>query len=255
MCRIYRNMNINILVYKNTSMQNRGCEAMGLELLENNTYESKKDYIYRMIRKNIIDINLKPGEVISENDIANAFETSRTPIREAFTRLANEELIEIYPQKGTFVSLIDIKRAQEAKFMRVNLEKEIVRQACREFPDDILFQLEANINQQEFCVMKENYITIFDLDNEMHELIYRGCKMDRIWSAIRFISGDYDRIRTLRLSSDTDWNAIIDDHKQLIKAIKDKDEERGLKIISDHLTMIDRDVILLKEKYPEYFKQ
>ncbi|WP_231968723.1 GntR family transcriptional regulator [Thermoanaerobacterium sp. RBIITD] len=227
---------------------------MNFELLVNNSFESKKDYIYRVIRKNIIDFNLKPGEAISENEIANTFETSRTPIRETFTKLANEELIEIYPQKGTFVSLIDIKRSQEAKFMRVNLEMEIMKLACTEFPDEILFQLESNINQQEFCIMKKNYITIFDLDNEMHELIYKGCKKERIWSAIRFISGDYDRIRTLRLSSNPDWDTIIEDHKAIIKSIKEKNVDQGLNIIKEHLTQIDNDVILLKEKYPEYFK-
>lgn len=249
---IYRN--INMLVYKHTIFNYRGYEVMKLDLLDKSIYVTRKEYIYRMIRKNIMDINLKPGEAISENELAIIFETSRTPIREALSRLSDEGLIEIYPQKGTFVSLIDLNRLQEAKFMRINLEREIIKQACTSFPEDMLFNVMTNINQQEYFMNKRNYIKLFDLDNEMHEFIYIGCKKKRIWSAIRFISGDYDRIRTLRLLGNPDWEEIIEGHKEIANAIREKKRDKGIEKIIEHLTMIDNDVKYLENKYPSYFK-
>ena len=78
---------------------------MKIELLEKNSYETIKNYTYRVLRSNIIDLNLKPGESISENEIANNLNVSRTPVREAFSLLVSEQLLEIYPQKGTQVFL------------------------------------------------------------------------------------------------------------------------------------------------------
>jgi len=85
---------------------------MKLELFEKDHSESIKCYIYRVLRNNIIDLNLRPGEIISENEIANTLSVSRTPTREAFSKLASEELLEVYPQKGTKVSYIDLKRVE-----------------------------------------------------------------------------------------------------------------------------------------------
>mgnify|MGYP000860837837 CR=1 FL=1 len=227
---------------------------MNVELLEKNSSESIGDYTYRTVRKNIIDLNLKPGEAITENEIANILNISRTPIRETFAKLVREELVEIYPQKGTFVSLIDLERVEEAKFMRLNLERAAMKLACKDFPDDVLFDLESNFNQQEFCLSKKNYILIFDLDNEMHRLIFKGCSKERVWSSIHYLNGDFDRLRVLRLSSNLDWNKIISHHRNIIKAIKEKNCELGIKTMEEHLTLVDSDKKELKGKYPEYFR-
>lgn len=227
---------------------------MKLELLENKSSESIKEYTYRVLRQNIISLNLKPGETITENEIANSLNVSRTPIREAFAKLVGEQLLEVYPQKSTFVSLIDFKRVEEAQFMRVNLEEAIVKLACENFSEDVLFELESNLNQQQFCFAKKNYITTFDLDNEMHELIFKGCGKSRVWSAIRFMAGDFDRIRTLKLSSFMRWDEIIEQHRIIVKAIKNKDADLCARTMHEHIAQVKEDQIILKEKYPQYFK-
>lgn len=128
---------------------------MNLEILEKKSFDSIKNYTYIVLRNNIIDLNIKPGEIISENEIANILNVSRTPVREAFAKLVSEELLEIFPQKGTQVSYIDLKRAEEARFMRLKFEEAVVQLACEDFPKDYLFELESNINQQEFCIAKK----------------------------------------------------------------------------------------------------
>ncbi|MCB2358179.1 GntR family transcriptional regulator [Clostridium estertheticum] len=228
---------------------------MKIELLEKNSYETIKNYTYRVLRSNIIDLNLKPGESISENEIANNLNVSRTPVREAFSLLVSEQLLEIYPQKGTQVSYIDLKRVEDARFMRLKLEQAVIELACEDFQESYLFDLESNINQQQFCVLKKNYTAAFNLDNSFHELIFKGCKKERIFNAIHFMNGDFDRIRALNLISSMNMDLVVAQHKSIIDAIKAKDSELGIKIVGEHLSKVNDDKMILLREYPEYFKE
>jgi len=227
---------------------------MKLELLEKESFGSIKNYTYMVLRKNIVTLNVKPGETISENEIASMLNVSRTPVREAFAKLVSEELLEIFPQRGTQVSFIDLNRVEEAQFMRLKLEEAIVKLACENFPEDYMFELESNINQQEFCIAKKNYITALELDNSLHELIFKGCRKKRIWDAIHFMKSDFDRIRALNVISSRNMDIVLTQHKGIVNAIKAKDSELGVKIVREHLTDVNDYKTMLINKYPKYFK-
>src|SRR5919112_241624 len=86
--------------------------------------------IYGQIRQDIILLRLRPGTRLSENELALRFGTSRAPVREALIRLAEEGLIEVQPQRGSFVSRISLASMQRARFVREALEIAIVRRAA-----------------------------------------------------------------------------------------------------------------------------
>lgn len=75
--------------------------------------ESTRECVYRMLRANIMNLQHTPGSTVSETDIAESLHISRTPIREASIRLVHEKLIDVFPQKGTYVSLIDLRYVEE----------------------------------------------------------------------------------------------------------------------------------------------
>jgi len=129
--------------------------------------ESVREYVYRLLKTNITNLTLPPGQNISEKEIADLLNVSRTPVREAFIKLAQEHLLDIVPQKGTYVSLIDTDQVEESKFARETLEKEVIQQACVDFPKEELFQLQSYIALQELCVKEENYLQFFELDEKM----------------------------------------------------------------------------------------
>ena len=228
---------------------------LNLELEKREVAESVKDYAYRVLRKNIIYLTVKPGEAISENTVALALNVSRTPVRETFAKLVNDNLLEVYPQKGTYVPLIDMKRVRESVFMRVTMEDAIIKEACTNFPVEYLFLLESNLNQQLFCYSKNKIDKVLELDNEMHELIYKGCGMENIWSAIKSIGSDQYRVRFLKLATKIRWDETIEEHRQIIQAIKNKDSEAGYKVMHEHVMKIDNDIEVLIKKYPDYFKK
>ena len=104
--------------------------------------ENTKHYIYRVLKMNIMTLNIKPGTGISEADIREFLKVSRTPIRESIVRLSEERLMDVYPQKGSFVSLIDLKIVEEAYFMRKILEKEVLKLATKNFSEAAIKELE-----------------------------------------------------------------------------------------------------------------
>ena len=81
-----------------------------------------------------MSLQLKPGQSISEVELAEALNLSRTPIREVLAKLREEHLVVVIPQVGTYISKINPQLIMEASFMRYTLEKEVLKQACESFP-------------------------------------------------------------------------------------------------------------------------
>jgi GntR family transcriptional regulator, rspAB operon transcriptional repressor len=215
---------------------------------------STREHVYHLLREQILELQLEPGASLSEKEISEKFQVSRTPVREAFLKLSQEGLLEVYPQKGTFVSLIDLGLVEEARFMREQLEKAVVRLACERFPEDKLISLEMNLKMQEMCEKQQDYQKLFELDEDFHRTIFQGCNKERIWLAMQPMNTHLNRIRILRLTSNYNWNDILSQHTEIFNAIKDQSPERGVKIMQDHLTLVVIDKEDLKRVNPKYFR-
>jgi GntR family transcriptional regulator, rspAB operon transcriptional repressor len=103
-------------------------------------------------------------------------------------KLNQDSVVDILPQKGTYVSLIDPEHAAETKFLRECVEKEVIKQACLSFPKEENFKLQANLALQELCITERNYVRWFELDEDMHGTIFAGCKKAHIWSVIQLMN-------------------------------------------------------------------
>lgn len=215
---------------------------------------STGDFTYQTLKNKILSLELEPGTKISEKDVAENLQVSRTPIRESFLKLSQEQLLEIYPQSGTFVSRIDLDQVEEARFVRENIEKAIVRLACKEFSDEYAFHLETNIAMQELCVGKENYAQLFELDEEFHKNLFYGCRKIRSWNMIQQMNYDFNRLRMLRLSTILNWDIIISQHKQIFELITNKETDKAEEVMMQHLRLVVVEKDVLKESYPNYFK-
>ena len=84
--------------------------------------------IYNEVKRDIILLKIKPGESISEADLTKKYKISRTPIRDIIKRLENENLLEVRPQKGTFVTSIDLSMLYEVMFLREVLEIAVAKE-------------------------------------------------------------------------------------------------------------------------------
>lgn len=213
---------------------------------------SKK--LYQILKEEIIKLHLEPGLNISEKGISEKFNISRTPVREAFLLLSQDGLLDIYPQKGTFVSLIDLDAVEEARFLRECVERAVVKLACKKFPQEKMFFLEMNFKVEKMCMDKNDYTGFFQADEEFHKAIFEGCNKKRTWDTICQVEADFQRIRVLSLSLKLKLDDVYSQHLIIMDAIKNKKPEIADKIMKEHLTMVNFDSIKLKEKYREYFK-
>ncbi|MCM3689706.1 GntR family transcriptional regulator [Neobacillus niacini] len=219
-----------------------------------NNKRSIREHVYTAIKTQILKLELEPGRKISEKDIGETLQVSRTPIREAFLKLEQEELLEIYPQRGTFVSRINLDQVEEARFMRENIERGIVRLACEQFPEDYFIQLETNITMQKLFDEKKNFTRLYELDDQFHQILFDGCKKSRTWAILQQMNTHFNRVRALRTSLGMKWDFIINQHEQIFNLIKSRDVDLVEKVITEHLQVVVFEKAVLKEKYPNYFK-
>jgi DNA-binding GntR family transcriptional regulator len=169
-------------------------------------------------------------------------------------KLAQEELIETIPQKGSFISLIDLELVEESRFVRETLESAIVRQACELLNSEQVLQLQHLVSLQELCVEEHNYARLFELDEEFHRTIIVGCGKTRTWGLLQQLSTHYNRIRFLRLAVNYDWETILSDHREIVRAIREKHPDRAEQAMHEHLSRVNFEKEELKAKYPTYFK-
>jgi len=197
--------------------------------------ETGKEYAYRVLKDNIMSLELKPGELLSESDLSEKLNISRTPIREVIMRLKGEHLIEVKPQAGTYVSLIDKEMIDEAIFMRKLLEKEVLKEACNKLSEEMFMELEKNLFAQKLVSNKEGKENEFhNLDKEFHRLIFIGCNKANIWESIMKISTHYNRMRLLS-ERKIDKALLINQHEEMLSIIKNKDLDKIDEYIGKHI--------------------
>ncbi|MEJ8303710.1 GntR family transcriptional regulator [Saccharibacillus sacchari] len=184
--------------------------------------ENGKDYAYRVIRQNIMNLTLEPGKAISEIDLAEALQLSRTPVREVMSRLKEEYLVDVIPQVGTYISKIDPQLIEEAVFMRFSLEKEVLLLACNLFSAEDLLALRYNVEKQENLQQRQNVASQFhELDNEFHGLLFRSCGKKHVWDSVTRLSTHYNRMR-LKFEMEHDFTEAIEQHVNLIELIAER---------------------------------
>ncbi|MDU2290499.1 GntR family transcriptional regulator [uncultured Clostridium sp.] len=197
--------------------------------------ENGKDYVYRVLKDNIMCLELKPGELLSESDLAKKLNVSRTPIREVLIKLKAEKLIEVKPQAGTYVSLIDWNLIEEAIFIRYNLEKEALKEACENFSDDILMEMEKCLFAQKLIAQKgDNLLEFHNLDKEYHRLLFVGINKSNVWESICNISTHYNRMRLLA-EMKLNKEFLVDQHITYLDIIKNKDSNIIDEVVSHHI--------------------
>jgi GntR family transcriptional regulator, rspAB operon transcriptional repressor len=215
---------------------------------------STRDQVYSVLRENIISLGLEPGRSISEKEISELLQVSRTPVREAFVKLSQEELLEVFPQRGTIVSLIDLHHVEEARFIREHLERAAVRVACENFPMESLFKLETNLKMQKLCIQEKDFTKMFELDEEFHYTIAHGGGKERIWAVIQQMNAHLNRIRMLSLAADYNWDLILEQHEKIYTSIKHNDPDEADSVMKEHLNKLTFEQETLKNEYKKYFK-
>ena len=233
-----------------------GLMALNINKSMKNMGENNSQYAYRVLKDNIMNLNLSPGQILNENELIDILGISRTPIREAVFKLKDEALINVYPQKASIVAPIDLNRVEEAFFLRKIVEIEVLKLCCESCETKNLKELEKNIYLQEIVVnIEEDKREFFSLDNDFHSIIYNSVNKSRVWKTIKTFSSHYDRLRYLDIIEKTNLVNLLNQHKEIINIIKTKDISKVEPLLMKHLTNFRGELPVFMEKYGNFFEK
>jgi DNA-binding GntR family transcriptional regulator len=211
--------------------------------------------VYAILHKNIVNLTLAPGTMISEMDIAERLQVSRTPVREAFIKLSNEALVNIIPQKGTFVSKIDFSRVQEERFLRESLELAVLERFVSVHSEQSIDRLKMNLKKQKDAIEQNDPIKFIDYDDQFHAIMFDEAKKNLCYGIIQLFSTHYRRIRYLSHHFSGISSQNMDQHQKILDAILRQDAAEASAVLKSHIRKLIMEKDEICDKYPEYFQQ
>lgn len=206
--------------------------------------------IYAVLRQDIVSLRLKPGARLSENELADRFGTSRAPVREALIRLVDDGLIEVRPQRGSFVSRISLRAMERARFVREALEVGIIRRAAeRGITPKAQATCEEAMTHQ--IAARNDPETFTRFDDMFHRGFAEGAALEGVWAIIEREKVQFDRVRILSLPAVTPVNLLIEQHKAILQAVLDRDPAEAEHAIRRHMSEVLRIADDLASRYPD----
>ncbi|MEB3367266.1 GntR family transcriptional regulator [Saccharopolyspora mangrovi] len=211
---------------------------------------SNRRVIYETLRRKVLTLELKPGEGLSEKDLAAALGVSRTPVREGLILLAEEGLVQVFPQIGSFVSRVDPQRVADAQFLRESVELTALEDVPADPDPHLLAELEDNLTRQRSPEIDVE--EFFALDEEFHRGLLRLSGHERAWPTVVSAKGHLDRARRLGLESSPP-QVYADQHVDILDAVRAHDLQRARTTMRTHLRAVFTDIEDLRTRKPHLF--
>ncbi len=212
------------------------------------------DVVFDYLRGEIVSNTLTPGAKISEVDIATRFGVSRQPVRDAFSRLANQDLLLIRPQKPTEVRKFSLSKITQARFVRLAVELEVVRNACAVWDDDRAEAIETNVARQRDAVSSGDIKGFHELDYEFHKLICELSGNGMMFETIQFYKSKIDRLCLLSLGEASEASDLLQDHQRMTDAISAGNVKDAEQIVRLHLSRLDETIQDIRKEHGEFFE-
>jgi DNA-binding GntR family transcriptional regulator len=215
---------------------------------------SKSELVYERLRSEIISLRLEPGAQIDKAEICERFDVSRQPVSEALTRLAQERLVTVEPQKGTYVTRIRMSDVSEAAFLREALEIATVRRIAPNVEDETLDRLNLVVDYQSAATAAGDMEEFFILDIRFHTTLLDRIAFPRVAEVVESARAQTERIRRLLLPTPRRNTDTIVEHKAIIAALAERNPAGSADAMRAHLG---KGLQLLKEfaaERPELFE-
>lgn len=207
--------------------------------------------IHAVLRQDIVSLRLTPGERLSENELAERFGTSRAPVREALIRLVEEGLIEVRPQRGSFVTRISLSAMEGSRFVREALEVAIIRKAAslgigaaaqRQIEATIAAQLDARDDPERFT----------QHDDAFHRGLAEAAGLASVWAIVEREKAQFDRVRFLSLPATTPVAVLVEQHRAILAAVLARAPEAAAAAMHQHMTEVLKITTSVAAQFPDY---
>lgn len=231
-----------------------GLEMNALDPFQDAGRLTATEEVFRQLRSDIISMRLKPGTKISEVEVAKACNVSRQPVREAFMRLGELDLLEIRPQRATRVRKISHQKLSDTRFIRAAVEVEVVRVACQNASPQSMAAIKANLEQQQEAVAAGDPLLLKALDYEFHRLICVAADRLPAFKVISENKTHTERACTLELNDAAAMKEVLEGHTEIFEAIREGDEIKAIAKTRSHLAHLDGTLISASKNNPDFFE-
>ncbi len=210
------------------------------------------DQVYEALKKAIISLRLPPGTSISENRICRQIGVSRTPVRSAITRLVEDELIEVFPQKGSLVAPIKLSAVRNNHFIRKALEIAVLRRASEAWTPELSARSRQILTSQAAALADGELERFHELDQEFHRSFCSAADLGGVWSTIQIAKARVDRVHRLA-SGGGRLPLVVAEHGAILDALDRGDPERAAERLDYHLERAPAIMETLIGSHEKYF--
>ena len=207
--------------------------------------------VYQLLHQGIVRSEIRPGERLSDIELARALGISRQPIREAFMRLQQDDLLDVRPQRGTFVKRISVPAVLDGRFVREAIEADIVQLVAHAPEKAVIYELKSLLNAQR-KVRKKRPEEFMQLDDAFHQLLADAAGKSTAWRIIEGIKTQMDRVRFLSFNH-FHTEKLIRQHTDIVTAIENQRVASAVEHMRLHLRGILESIHLIKAEFPDFF--
>ncbi|MFT4171759.1 MAG: GntR family transcriptional regulator [Rhodocyclaceae bacterium] len=227
----------------------RGPKGLGYEVPK-----STAALLHDELRRAIIEGRIRAGQSLSESDVCRQYDVSRQPVREAFAKLAYENLIDVLPQRGTYVRRISARQVMQARFVREIIEVALVQElAAMPRRTPVVIEL-RRILQAQTTVAPGDRVTFNSLDEAFHRTLAHAGDRDFAWQVIEDVKAQMDRVRYLSLERATPFDMLVAQHVRIVDAIEAGDVVAAGDAVRAHLREITRTLPEIAAAFPDAFE-
>ena len=209
---------------------------------------------YAWLRGEILSGRLRPGQALSESEVAERLGVSRTPVREAIVALESEGLLTVKPQGGTEVAPIDVEAVTDGQFVRQAIECRTVALAARNVRPADARDLRAILDRQARVAAKGDNTAFLPLDDELHRRLVAMAGRPQVWRAVENVKAQLDRVRFLSLQDRAWLQTICRQHETIVERVLAGDADGAASAMATHLNAVFESIATLARASPEYFK-
>jgi len=214
-------------------------------------------YVYNEIKRRIITLELKPGEIIEEKKLMAELGVGRTPIREALLMLKNEDLIVSLPNKSSYIKELTLRDVKDLSESLMSIEKLVTALAAQRMSPDLLEEIKRVEQEIERAVQQKNHWEIESQNRKFHQLISKACDNRYLFSIHENLRNQISRLSYMAFSKDMEnslsldnhLSKIVDHHREIIRCLERQDSARAGELSLDHIRLFQNRITIYLSHY------
>jgi len=207
------------------------------------------DRLYAHLREAIMTGALAPGSAPFGEVAGVSVDPEEPSVRDAFSRLNYDGLVNFAPQRGAVVTLISVADVREALFIRGALETAAAAEAARRMPEAGKFELRQNLRRLRSAMKSGCAMAIYAADLAFHDILVRSLRLNLTGEILRGLHGHVDRVRRIMINNESVSGDVLADHQAIVDSIDVGDDNTARRQMAAHLQRTaDRFETLVRER-------